>query len=78
MIGSQRTPIPGITAIQLASGQQVYAADGSNYLIIGVIYDLNTGKTLQQTLQENTSAGRPSSKGHPVGLHQFIATKDGS
>jgi len=48
---AQRTPIPGITAITLRNGRQVYAANGGNYLIIGVIYNLNTGKTLQHKLQ---------------------------
>jgi len=48
---AQGTPIPGVTAITLRNGRQVYAANGSNYLIIGVIYNLNTGKTLQHELQ---------------------------
>lgn len=79
MIRAQKTPLPGVTAITLANGQQVYAVDGSNYLVIGVIYDLNTGKTLQNTLDPRTpvSAAETTTPSSAMAeYHHFLAPKD--
>jgi hypothetical protein len=46
-LSAKRTPVPGLTQLKLANGQIVYALQGSQYLIIGEIYDLDTGKNLQ-------------------------------
>lgn len=51
---AQATPVPNLTALNLKNDRQVYALDGSHYLIIGVIYNLDTGKTLHKQLDPNS------------------------
>lgn len=46
-LSAKRTSMPGLTKLILANGQAVYALQGSQYLIIGEVYNLNTGKDLQ-------------------------------
>lgn len=46
-LSAKRTQVPGLTELKLAGGQVVYALQGSQYLIVGEIYNLNTGKDLQ-------------------------------
>lgn len=51
---AEPTPVPNLTALNMPHGKQVYALDGSHYLIIGVIYNLDTGKTLQKQLNHTS------------------------
>ncbi len=53
---AQATPVPNLTALNLKNDHQVYALDGSHYLIIGVIYNLDTGKTLHKQLNPNSAS----------------------
>lgn len=54
-LSAKATSVPGLTALKLANGPVVYALQGSQYLIVGEIYNLNTGKDLQPARASSSS-----------------------